>query len=473
MQLGEWQMRLDKAEEGCEVWEEVPLVSILHSRLSDLEPIGVGTPMVECLTSYITRLADAHSVSPITLVTREVLPRAAPLYGQQDGKWVSNQWTSVARSSALLNGVVRGTQNWVQVLEQLTGRGDLRFLTLLTFAQVLPPRNLLRRFRAWCPLCYQKWYEAGLIVYDPLLWNLECVTICGHHHLPLHHCCPHAGCGAALFPLEPRMVPGYCPKCHRWLGYTKHLTEPEDPGSDCEWQWQFWGEQTVGELLAAQPKLSVLPSRERVAVRLSTYMDALLNGKKMELARRLNRNGSSIRDWLAGKQLPHLGNLLRICFLFHTTPLQWFTETVQEEFFPLQTVPQESVSGVQMRRQVRRFDPFGIKLALEQALCQVPAPPMRQVAKCLGYDPSQVYKYFPDLCQAISRRYRARQAKNKQLRRQREREQLCDAMRKFHEQGIYPGQRRLQQFLSKPGFFRDAWMKAAWYEVLRELGWKS
>jgi hypothetical protein len=466
-------MRLDVEDQGDEMWEELRLGPIPHSRLCDLEPIGVGTPMVECLTSYITRLADAHSVSPVTLVTREILPRAAPLYGQPDRKWVSNQWSSVARSSALLNGVARGTQNWVQVLEHLTGRGDLRFLTLLTFANVLPPRNLLRRLRAWCSLCYQKWYEADLIIYDPLLWNLESVTVCGYHHLTLRHCCPHPGCGAVLFPLEPRMVPGYCPKCHRWLGYSQSLTEPEDPGGrDEQWQWQLWGEQTVGELLAVQPKLPVLPSRERIAAHLTTYMGVLLNGKKMELARRLNRNGSSIRDWLAGKQLPHLGNLLRICFLFHTTPLQWFTEAVQKEFLTLQTVPQEGVSGVQMRRQVRRFDTDGIKLALEQALCQEPAPPMRQVAKSLGYDPSQVYKRFPDLCQAISGRYRADQSKNKQLRRQREREELRDAMRTFHEQGIYPGQRRLQKFLSKPGFLRDAWMKAAWYEILQELGWK-
>lgn len=34
----------------------------------------MGTPMVERFTSYLCRLAEAHSVSLHTLVVREVLP---------------------------------------------------------------------------------------------------------------------------------------------------------------------------------------------------------------------------------------------------------------------------------------------------------------------------------------------------------------------------------------------------------------
>ena len=463
---------LDKAEDCYEMWDEVPLVPREHSRLCDLEPMGVGSPMVESLTSYITRLADAHSVSPVTLVTHEILPHAALKKVLREGKWISPGWSSVVRTSALLNGVVRGTQNWVLALEQLTGRDDLRFLTLLTFAKVLPPRNLLRRFRAWCPLCYQKWQQAGLAVYEPLIWNLECVTVCGQHGLPLRHCCPYPDCGAVLRPLEPRMVPGYCPKCRRWMGVSYPSTQPEDLERDEEWQWQLWVEQTVGELLATQPELVVIPSEERIAAHLTTYLDALLDGKKTELALLLNRNMSSIRDWLTGKQLPHLGNLLRICFLFQTTPLGFFTENAFERISSSQVIPQKSVPGARTRRQMRRFDTNGIKLALEEAILQDPPPTMRQVAKRLGYDASQVYKRLPDLCQTISGRYRASQSKNKQNRLQRDRDELREAMRKFHEQGIYPGQRRLQNVLSKPGFFRAIPMRTAWYEVLQELGWK-
>src|SRR5580765_909284 len=104
MLLGRRQTMLSESEECCDLWEEVPLVPILHSRLCDLEPVGVGSPMVESLTSYITRLADAHSVSPITLVINEILPRVNPPHVQREGRSVYAQVSSVFRESALLNG---------------------------------------------------------------------------------------------------------------------------------------------------------------------------------------------------------------------------------------------------------------------------------------------------------------------------------------------------------------------------------
>src|SRR5260370_27826500 len=113
---GKEERMFPEPEECCELWEEVPPMPILHSRLCDLEPVGVGSPMVESLTSYVTRLADAHSVSPITLVTNEILPRVNPPQMLQENRSVYAQVSSVLRESALLNGVAGGTQSWVLAL---------------------------------------------------------------------------------------------------------------------------------------------------------------------------------------------------------------------------------------------------------------------------------------------------------------------------------------------------------------------
>jgi hypothetical protein len=40
--------------------------------LYPLAPIGVGTPLVESLTSYLTRLAHAHGVTVKTLAAVEI-----------------------------------------------------------------------------------------------------------------------------------------------------------------------------------------------------------------------------------------------------------------------------------------------------------------------------------------------------------------------------------------------------------------
>ena len=43
-----------------------------RSRLYALTPIGIGTPFVESLTGYVSRLADAHAVSVGDLLGREL-----------------------------------------------------------------------------------------------------------------------------------------------------------------------------------------------------------------------------------------------------------------------------------------------------------------------------------------------------------------------------------------------------------------
>jgi hypothetical protein len=53
-----------------------PLVVVPpRTRLYRLEPIGLGTAMVECVASYIHRLAEAHGLPTWVLVRRELAPR--------------------------------------------------------------------------------------------------------------------------------------------------------------------------------------------------------------------------------------------------------------------------------------------------------------------------------------------------------------------------------------------------------------
>ena len=65
---------LEQAGALCHLWEETAVVLPSHSRLYHLEPIGVGSPFVESLTSYIARLAEAHSVSIRALIADEISP---------------------------------------------------------------------------------------------------------------------------------------------------------------------------------------------------------------------------------------------------------------------------------------------------------------------------------------------------------------------------------------------------------------
>jgi len=186
-----------------ELWDlELPACNS-PSRLFHFEPIGVGSPYVESLTSYVARLAKAHSVPAGTLLAIEVGPLVkknylpntrslAEIYGQE--------------SVRALNGNRSGALQLVQALEALTLRTDLRFLTMLLWAEVFPSLGLLKHQHSWCPLCYQKWSEKGLIIYSPLLWALRGVTVCPYHHQVLQSQCPH--CHQEFLPLWRNTQPG-------------------------------------------------------------------------------------------------------------------------------------------------------------------------------------------------------------------------------------------------------------------------
>ena len=125
------------------------------------------------------------------------------------------------------------------------------------------------------------------------------------------------------------------------------------------------------------------------------------------------------------------------------------------------------------RRRIRRFDTKGLREALEAVLqhAEDPPPSMHEVALHLEYDPSHLYKHFPDLCQAISRRYQDYRKAMSEERFQRTCDEVREAVRRLHEQGRYPSNRQLSKVLPKPAILREPAVRAVWRETLRELGW--
>ena len=115
----------------------IPAPSVLYA----LVPIGIGTPLVESMTSYIARLAEAHCVFPGVLMRHVIVP------------FVERHSTGEGRSTTLhlrdgkatgaLNANQQTAMNAVNALESLTKLRGLRVLTMVTWAEVLP---LLARF---------------------------------------------------------------------------------------------------------------------------------------------------------------------------------------------------------------------------------------------------------------------------------------------------------------------------------------
>lgn len=193
----------------CETWDLTLPAHPVHSRLYALEPLGVATPYVESLTSYLARLAEAHSVSLRALVKQELLPLLKRDYlSNSSFHCLDSFWVEAARA---LNGTGALAKDWVQSLEHLTLRTDLRFLTLLPWAAVLTQQRLLRLTRVWCPDCFTEWQTAGQPIYEPLLWNLNTVSVCLRHQRVLLERCSYPDCHATLPVLASFLRPLYYP----------------------------------------------------------------------------------------------------------------------------------------------------------------------------------------------------------------------------------------------------------------------
>ena len=149
-----------------------------RSQLYSLEPMGVGTELVESLTGYVARLADAHSVSVGDLVGRVLadLTHTKDAIITQTAKAVRVGGHGFRACNYTPNGVTETAVKWVDAIEAATNRNDLQYLTLLPLRYMVPG-GLFRRRRAWCALCFEQWRSAGQIVYEPVSYtHLEPTT---------------------------------------------------------------------------------------------------------------------------------------------------------------------------------------------------------------------------------------------------------------------------------------------------------
>lgn len=234
-----------------------------RSRLFCLKPVGVGTPYTESLSSYVNRLAQEHCLTSQKLIMGEI----APLILKDEDKSallkksVSHILGNTDAKPAI-NGMREMTGELVRVLEQLTMRQDLGFLTLLSWKGMIYDRQLFRNYRAWCPCCLEEWKREKKTIYEPLLWSFKDVEVCLSHKQRLIEECPH--CQARL-PVFARLSPvGYCSRCRGWLGYKREGEEDVE-----QYRENIEG---IGDLIAVTSKMGYKP----IPIELTRKLEVIL-----------------------------------------------------------------------------------------------------------------------------------------------------------------------------------------------------
>ncbi len=460
---------MNKLLDLCEIWDlTVPAYSP-HSRLHAIEPLGANTPYVESLTSYMARLAEAHSVSLRTLVIQELLPLLKRDYLSNPFiNCLDSFWIEAARA---LNGTGILARDWAQALEHLTLRTDLRFLTLLPWAVVLTQQRLMRFTRAWCPDCFIEWQAAGQPIYEPLLWSVNAVSLCVRHQRTLLERCPYPDCQATLPVLASHLHSGYCSKCSRWLGVADDLSNLS--WTTEQWRWQVWVAEMMGNLVSHNMDLTITPHLRNIPDLIAAAREQVADGSMQNLEKSLQLSRRTVNAWRSGKQIPQMESLLRLCYccgvsLYDVFALQ--SGTLNLGKLKIRSLP-DIPNPTRNRRHRIPMDLVYIRQSLESALAQEEQPPpsMRTVAKRLNHSPRELREHFPELNRAIcGRRKEYYKVHHEQIILQLKNE-IRQAILKIHSQGLYPSSRRVGLLLSDPAIMRDRVISRLWHDMLREL----
>ncbi|MBD2447389.1 TniQ family protein [Nostoc sp. FACHB-152] len=448
----------------CEFKKSViPLRSYLYS----LEPIGIGTPLVESLTGYVARLAEVHCVVPGILMERELAPVVNKAYG---GANLHKIYTF----TRAFNGTGVMADDLIQALQSLTLRDDLKLLTMINWSEIFPFINLLRSVKAWCPICYQEWYETEKQVYEPLLWSLDVVKVCPHHQQYLSEKCHYCHKGNSLLAWKSR--PGYCSKCGQWLGYRENaeFVNKQDIANQ-EFKLPLWAANNVGDLLAAGSHLNFVPLKNQVAASLRNYADYVSQGNIAEFARYLHQPRNTVWLWCQGKNQPSLDALVRTCYYFQVSLLSFLNqeELLLEQF--QKTTSCLTKLSAKPRATPKPFESAKVQEYLENVLQnnEFPPPSMEEVARRLDCDRRTVYNHFKDLCNAISAKYLSYRRTNYVETVAQSCQKVREAALKLYENGEYPSEARVSELISKPGFLRYKQVRAALRETRRDLGLDS
>lgn len=260
--------------------------------------MAIGTGRVESLSSYIMRLAEAHTVSGRKLILQQIFPDLSTM--------PTNTHFSGLHS---LNGMSACFEQWVAILGKLTSRRDLRALTLLPWQRLLASDGILRRRRTWCPRCLWEWQRSGMPIYECLAWALAPVTVCPVHYVFLEQQCPR--CRRPMLVLSAHAHPGFCAHCNGWLGDDSDA--PTTPASAQVMEDQLWIANQVGEFLALGNAVGNHESPRHLRSNLQRMLVELARGNQQLLGRQTRISSAALNAWLTGKRLPSLALVIRLC----------------------------------------------------------------------------------------------------------------------------------------------------------------
>ena len=429
-----------------------------RSYLYSIEPRGLKTEYIESLTSYITRLSEAHSVYTGTLLNTVL---AQNLNKQYISKYAVNGGNGFLDSAHALNGTNKNAADFAGVISALTCRNDIQYMTMTTLRDVIPTKGLLKGSLSWCPECYEELRKSGLPIFSPLLWNFQVTEICEKHGTRLASVCPN--CNSKIPYLHRKGCIGFCPKCNAWLGDSPKDNNNDKSGVDIK--YQSWVNSNIGELLRLAPTLNCFPKRENLTNNINYLIYSTCNGI-VDFGKFTGFSKATVSDWSSGKSIPTLNKLLFIGYKFGVMlkDLLINADNISKTSRLIGADPSFVYENKHIGRKKLCYDQ--VREELEKYIRKDKNIPMTQVAQKIGINKRVLYRIFPDLCKQISKNHKHSLENSRIERSQKVKQEIDYTIENLLENGQYPGRRKIEMNLSNKIILREKVAKEAWKSKL-------
>lgn len=392
-------------------------------RLTKLKPEGLGTYQVESLSSYLTRLASAHWVSPTKLY------RAL---SEEVYKGEAKTLSALSRIDGYskLSRHVATTLNALSAIEV-----DFHDLTLNAWSAVFANHGcgLLRDHLAWCCDCYKEDDVRESPLYNRLLWCIRGVSLCPAHNCRLVHSC--GACGARQACVTSNAQVGYCQKCGSDLTQQSPKIRKSKPLKE----ESVWKTAACTELLRTTQSGTQF-DRETFLLRFKDCL-ARYRGSPKRMAKSLNLGLDSIRAWVARGHDPQFGFFLDVCYRLDMPPVQFF---LRSGALPINR-PRVVRETVEKRAPALTRDELDSARRMVQKILgsAEEIQKLADVAIAAGITVRKLQYHLPKEYSAVVRRIFERRAREKKERDEERIRNLEKRAFSLARRRIYPSQRKI------------------------------
>jgi hypothetical protein len=428
-----------------------------RSILYNLEPRGLGTLMIESLTSYLTRIAAEHNNTVGQLVNKLIIPNLDKDYLYLSSNYGGNRFYEGAKT---LNGFMENASSVVKAMEFLTSRCDIEKLTLLNMKDCIPLRGLLKKSLSWCPYCIKGWIENNESIYYPLIWYVGPIEICQIHSCYLTNTC-HA-CNSTQDILRRQSILGFCQNCSQILNDCSESKLCEDDSLD----WHNYLIRSIGTLLNFEQK-ALSSVKSMLVENLNVVNEVVFEGNSRKFGKTLNFSKSTVCGWLKGEVTPTLINqiyisyrlnleLENLLFGFEDYKNMGITEKISVKYSTLtssRNLLDEDIVEKKFKEIIQNIEPIS----------------MAEAAEKIGVNKRTLYRNHRDYCVLISNNYKQYLEERKKKRIDTLKKEVEHAFISLHKEGIYPSRRKMEGYLGKPGVLKEREVQLHWKELLFEI----